>query len=63
MWLDNNGWYHIITHAYVPVDLIAPYRYADVTAAHGMHGRIYASRVVMCAFLQKRHDVLCSETT
>jgi hypothetical protein len=35
VWLDNRGNYHVITHAYVPVDAIAPYRYADVVSAHG----------------------------
>ena len=30
MWLDNKGNFHVFSHAYVPVDVLAPYRYADV---------------------------------
>ena len=30
VWLDNKGNFHVFSHAYVPVDVLAPYRYADV---------------------------------
>ena len=35
LWIDLNGHFHIICHAYPPVDSTHPYDYGDVVAGHG----------------------------
>ena len=44
MWLDNKGNFHVFSHAYVPVDVLAPYRYADVVGGEHFYRRLFLAR-------------------
>ena len=41
VWLDNKGNFHVFSHAYVPVDVLAPYRYADVVGGEHVYRRLF----------------------
>ena len=44
VWLDNKGNFHVFSHAYVPVDVLAPYRYADVVGGEHFYRRLFLAR-------------------